>query len=517
MTRDRCVRPGLIVRALSIRLPGRVILRPTSLAFHAGKIHLIIGPSGAGKTLMLRALAGLLDEAGAVTVEGEVYGANGDSVRPVLVPQHGGLLLELSTTENVSFAADHAVQGGNAESNALLQQLRVPPDQPAATLSGGEARRCAVARALAVHSPVVLYDEPTAGLDPVTAAELASAIRQQHDRHRGTTTIIVTHDYETLLPVADEVYLFDPSEATLRRVPSDDRQSVTTSVADALARRPQTTSVPPAQGWPSLTECLMWPLAITGQLLERLAAGLGQLLAWPRRFRWAVRFLCHYVRVLLGPSAFAYIACAGLIAGFVSTHFTFEYLPYRSVLEPFVLEEVLAGVGFTLYRVIVPVLVTLLIAARCGAAAAADIGIKSHTGQLDALRTFGASPRRYLLSPLLWVLLLGSLLLGAVAYGTALLTSLLTFSAHYPDLGAVFWYRWIHHRLALEAGGWGGATAWVAGKLATCGWLTGLIAYECAHGPQRSEQTVTAAITRTVLLTTLATLVVHVVAALVEF
>ncbi len=511
---------GVRLRELTIRAGGRTVLRPTSLEFRRGRVHVVIGPSGAGKSLLLRALAGLLGPTrrDGITVQGQVLSAQDGPLQAVLVPQQGGLLLEFSPLDNVRFAAEHASGSHGPDAAELLTQLRVPLDRPTAALSGGEARRCAVARALAAHAPIVLYDEPTAGLDPVTAKDVARVIRDQHDRQPGATTIIVTHDYESFLSVADEVYVLDSARGELRRMASEDRDELVREIERIVQCGADETAGADDEVEPTpWLRRLAWPIAAVGLAGERVVLGLAQLLAWPVRIRWVIPLLRHDVRLLMGKGAIVYILTAGLIAGFVSTHFTFEHLPYRKVLEPFVVEDVLAGIGFTLFRVIVPVLTTILIAARCGAAAAADIAVKSHTGQIDALRTVGAAPERYLLTPLLWVLAVGSVLMGAIAYGAALVASLLTFCGRYPELGALFWSRWIHEQLATQHGGWSVASTWAAFKLATCGWLTGLIAYHCSHGPKRTEREVTGAVTRTVLLATLAALVVHVVTAMVEF
>ena len=102
-----------------------------------------------------------------------------------------------------------------------------------------------------------------------------------------------------------------------------------------------------------------------------------------------------------------YVSIAGLVMGFVATYFTFRFLPYRPITEPLVLENVLDALGFSLYRILVPVLTTILVAARCGAAVTSDVGGKVHGQQIDALRTLGIKPARYLLTPILYAFLVG--------------------------------------------------------------------------------------------------------------
>ena len=89
-----------------------------------------------------------------------------------------------------------------------------------------------------------------------------------------------------------------------------------------------------------------------------------------------------------------------LIVGFTGTYFTFRFLPFRLYTQPLLIDELLASIGFALYRILVPVLATILIAARCGAAIAADVGVKQYGGQIDAMQTLGVKPRLYLLIPI---------------------------------------------------------------------------------------------------------------------
>ena len=95
------------------------------------------------------------------------------------------------------------------EPDRLLEELGVPTDVPTHALSGGQRQRLAIARTLAYDPDVVLYDEPTSGLDSATAAEVTRVIAATHAKHP-CTSIVVTHDYESLSRIADAIYLIDP-------------------------------------------------------------------------------------------------------------------------------------------------------------------------------------------------------------------------------------------------------------------------------------------------------------------
>ncbi len=159
---------------------------------------------------------------------------------------------------------------------------------------------------------------------------------------------------------------------------------------------------------------------------------------------WGFRFLGHYCRLVFGPTAWIYLLLAGIINGFVTTYFTFKFLPFASYTEPLLIEDLLTGLGFATYRIFVPVLACVLVAARCGAAVTSDIGGRQFGHQIDALKSLGSNPRAYLLTPILWAFLLGMPILYGVSYWGARMTSLITFVLSYPERGPDFWYQYFH-------------------------------------------------------------------------
>jgi len=181
----------LEVASIEVRRGGRTIVSGISFAAKPGEVVALMGPSGAGKSTILRAIAGL-DPVAAGRI---------DVPRPVgMVFQFHHLFANMSAHKNVWLALVHVLKRPRADAERrateLLAGLGVGERSGAMPheLSGGEAQRVAVARALALEPPVLLMDEPTASLDPARRGELAATLRQIATE--GRTIVIATHDAE---------------------------------------------------------------------------------------------------------------------------------------------------------------------------------------------------------------------------------------------------------------------------------------------------------------------------------
>ena len=509
---------GIQLDKVTLRVQDRVLLRETSATLPAGKFTLIVGCSGVGKSLLLNALAGLADTNDAVSLTGMI--TIGESRRQRanvgVVFQHYALFDELTPLENIRFAHAHGScpdETDRTSPDDLLEELQIPKDVPTAALSGGQRQRLAVARTLAYNSDVILYDEPTTGLDLDAARNVAALLHRVHES-RDKTSVVVTHDIDVFREYADAVFVLDPQSQSLREVPRSEWDELAAQLMPAPAIDSQDHRPSGIRTFGSRIADL---LEATSRVAESIVTAPVRLLPLWKSPWWGFRYLLHYLGMVAGPSAWLYIAITGAIIGFVTTYFTFRYLPYTHYTKPLLIEELLGSMGFALYRIFVPVLTTILIAARCGGAVASDVGGKRYGRQIDALRTFGVPPNRYLQTGILIAFLVGTPLLVAIGYVTAAVASLIVFAATHADRGADFWYLHFHRELMEPGQWWFDGTGWMIAKVTACAVAIALVAYHRGTTQKRSTDDVSNGITSTILWATLAVLTIHFLFAFFEF
>lgn len=512
----------------SLSAGGKSLLTQSSAEFPAGKLTLVLGCSGVGKSLLMKILAGLIGrDHEAIRYSGEIAfeAADGTSAQrnhlqnPVAVVfQSYALFDELSPRENIEIAIEHSRRTGRVDAvksaDQLMKDLGVPGDRPTSVLSGGQQQRLAIARALGMETDVVLYDEPTSGLDANTATQVAEFIRETQTRFQ-RTSIVVTHDFVALRAIADRVVLLNHHTQKLQEIAREDWD-----------RLPELLGVPPSVNDEPVQRTSLAQraangigaaLAASGDFVEQLVMLPWALLPLWRSFRWGLRMTWHYLKLVSGPSACVYIAVAGMIIGFVAQDFIFRYLPFRQYTEPLLIENLLHATGFSLYRFLVPILCTILIAARSGAATAADVGSKVYGNQIDAMKTIGMSPTRTIRTPILYAFLIGTPFLTLLGYSVASFTSAVAFLITHANEGIAFWDAHFHKELRLPQSVFYKGTGWLIAKLLTCAVGTAIIAWRCGAKPKESASAISLGVTRTILWSTLFTLMVHFVYSFFEF
>lgn len=198
---------------------SRTILNDVSMQFPRGKVTAILGGSGCGKTTLLRLIGGMYAaNQGRVLFDGEVVDARDKEQlfrlrrRLGMLFQFGALFTDLTVFENVAFPLrEHTALPESMIRDIVLMKLNAVGLRGAAPLrisqvSGGMARRIALARAIALDPELIMYDEPFAGLDPISMGVAANLIRSLNDS-TGGTSLVVSHDVQECFQICDYAYL----------------------------------------------------------------------------------------------------------------------------------------------------------------------------------------------------------------------------------------------------------------------------------------------------------------------
>ena len=231
--------PIVQIRDLHFTRGTRKIFNGISLDIHAGQVTAFMGPSGTGKTTLLKLIGGQLrPEKGSVKVFGEyIHNVNQETLYTVrkkmgMLFQSGALLTDLNVFENVAFPLREHTQLPEQiirdlvllklESVGLRGARKLMPSQ----LSGGMARRVALARAIVLDPSMIMYDEPFTGLDPITKGTIVTLIKELNES-MGLTSVIVSHDVDETLSIADYIYVISEGEIVESGAP--DNLSTSTS------------------------------------------------------------------------------------------------------------------------------------------------------------------------------------------------------------------------------------------------------------------------------------------------
>jgi phospholipid/cholesterol/gamma-HCH transport system ATP-binding protein len=221
------------VRDVHYSLGGREIFSGLSLRARAGRITAVMGPSGTGKTTLLRLItAQNLADSGEVRVFGqELARLSGREIyalrrRMGMLFQNGALLTDMDVFDNVAFPVrEHTNLPEPLIRTLVLTKLqavglRGAADLMPAELSGGMARRVALARAIVMDPEVLIYDEPFVGLDPISLGVILRLIKHMNEA-LGITTIVVSHDVTELAKIADDSYLISDGRIVAAGTPAE--------------------------------------------------------------------------------------------------------------------------------------------------------------------------------------------------------------------------------------------------------------------------------------------------------
>lgn len=238
----------VVIKNLHKSFGDNHVLRGVDLSVEEGKITVIVGGSGAGKSVLLKLITGLLrPDKGEIYLNGtDITKLNEAQILPLrrkigLVFQTGGLLNSLTVGENVALPLKEHRLGTREEIEKIVAEklellgLKGKENEMPSHLSGGMRKRVSIARVLALNPEMILYDEPTAGLDPPMAENIDSLILDLNKR-LNVTTIVVTHDLQSIFKIADTVYMLHKGVIIECGTPEEFKSSSRPEVREFLHR-----------------------------------------------------------------------------------------------------------------------------------------------------------------------------------------------------------------------------------------------------------------------------------------
>ena len=242
--------PLIKIRDLHFARGERVIFDGVDVDIPRGKVTAIMGPSGTGKTTLLKLIGGQLrPDRGSIEVDGQdVHKLSRSALytlrmRMGMLFQTGALLTDLSVYDNVAYPLrEHTNLPETMIRRLVLMKLeavglRGARDLMPSALSGGMARRVALARAISLDPMMVMYDEPFTGQDPISMGVLAQLVRRLNDAV-GLTSILVSHDVEETAGISDYIYVISGGKVLEHGTPAQIDASASTSVRQFMSGLP---------------------------------------------------------------------------------------------------------------------------------------------------------------------------------------------------------------------------------------------------------------------------------------
>ncbi|HWD92822.1 MAG TPA: ATP-binding cassette domain-containing protein [Verrucomicrobiae bacterium] len=233
---------GVEVRGLRKGFNEQEVLKGLDFKVEPGEIFVIMGPSGSGKSVLLKQIIGLeLPDAGEIFINGESIQSPDvmDKYRMAMVFQSGALLNSLTVGENVGlYLSEHRLKQPEEIARIVAENLEVvglkgTEEKMPSELSGGMKKRVAIARALVIKPQLILYDEPTSELDPISSAVVGEEILKLNQRTQATS-VVVSHDRELAFGVADRIAVINDGRIVAIGTPDEVKNNTDPAVQKFL-------------------------------------------------------------------------------------------------------------------------------------------------------------------------------------------------------------------------------------------------------------------------------------------
>jgi phospholipid/cholesterol/gamma-HCH transport system ATP-binding protein len=241
--------PMIAVRSLAKKIGQQEILRGVNLEVRTGETLVLIGRSGGGKSVLLKHMVGLMEpDSGEICIQGQnIIGINERQLGAIrekvgILFQGGALFDSMTVEDNIAFPLREA---GERDSKVLhskvtrmleVMEMEGQEEKMPESLSGGMKKRVGLARAIIRQPSCVLYDEPTAGLDPIVADSINRLIRRLQSQF-GMTSVVVTHDMKSAFDVADRIAYLHEGRVYFHGLPNELQKSTDPLIQDFLLGR----------------------------------------------------------------------------------------------------------------------------------------------------------------------------------------------------------------------------------------------------------------------------------------
>ncbi len=488
-----------LCRNLTIYLGRRCLLSHVSLQVERGRVTVLMGPSGVGKSILADVMFGLQPSRHDphLHVAGHLGSASEDGA---LVFQSGGGLPHLKVSENL-----HLVRPNKGAITQLLKDFQLDPMQPSPTLSGGQNRQLATARALLAERSLLWLDEPAAGLDVGKVDELCRQLQAHASQHH-IAVVVTTHRAEFAVAVADQLLFLgfggqlvvvDPPASN--RGVAERRPRWQAGQAETLEMRLRALITSPSQPQAPVSGRRRHPLDLWAWI-ERMLTGLYSLLVlfgW--REREARRTFAHAFRLAAIESGF-FAPFIGLIFGAIFLlifELSFAFISTGRILVEF---------GPTIVLRLSPGFAAILVAASSGSTLSSWIGQMTAIRQLDALRVLGVRVDTRIVGPA-WVGMALAGVLGTFTFALAL-TSVFV---------AYLWLSGDGDMMALLQRFTFRDTGAALAKTTLFGMLIASVIVTCAVAPKRDAGEVASAVTRGTIRASIAVMLLELVILAVQF